>query len=179
MNRKKIIVITTTILIILTALAGFGFVVSAGAHSFFPAHRSHGFHRGGMPPFLQRELGQFLVWRMDSAAEELELNSRQQTLYDQLKDHLTQTLEKGIAAKLQLKSSALREMEKELPDISVISSDIQAHFNSMAAMMDKNLALFNLFYASLDADQKKRINQAFKERFENRFNCTALNERQM
>lgn len=166
MNKKKITLVTIATLSLLIVLTGFAFVVSAGAGPFFSGHRKTGFHKGGMPPFLQKEIGQFIIWRMDSAADALNLNSSQRLLYGHLKANVKESFDKGIAAKTQMKALAQEQMEKDQPDISVITNGIQEHMNTMAGMMDKTLGLFHSFYSSLDDKQKEIINTKFKDRFD-------------
>ncbi len=174
MSKKKKIILTIGISFIILAVSGFSFVVSTSACGFAPTHRgpgffSAGFHKGrfhkrGIPPFIQQEIGKFILWRTDQASKNLNLTSTQQKEYDQLRAALQNALEKGIQTRLQIKELTHSQMEKEIPDILAITQTIQTNLNSVAEMFDNNLTLFNSFYASLDADQKKQIIRKIKEK---------------
>ncbi len=177
MSEKKKIIVSATILIAILTVSGFAFVMSGDACSFGPGFRGHGFHHRGMPPFMHKEIGSFVLWRMDKAADKLELNKSQQQHYSALKTSLTKTLKKGLQARLQMKENTHRELEKPNPDLRVLTETVQDQIGSMAGMMDKNLSLFNTFYASLNESQQQVITQKIKDKFKNHKKYHSYDER--
>ncbi len=181
MSKKKKIILTTGISFVLIAVSGFVFAISTNACGFASEHKGPGFfsdrfnqggfHKRGMPPFMQQEIGKFILWRLDQASNELDLTSAQQTEYEQLRSAIQDTMEKGIQTRLQIKEMTHAQMEKEIPDILTVTQTIQTHLNSMGEMFNNNLTLFNTFYASLDAEQQEQITQKIKEKYDNRASC--------
>jgi hypothetical protein len=117
-----------------------------------------------MPPFIQKEIGDFVLWRMDSGIETLGLSKEQQARYDAFRLRVEEAMEKGMDTRLAFKKQALLEFEKQTPDLSVMAVEIKSHVEMMSSLISKNLTLFSNFYASLDGNQKTKIIMKIKER---------------
>jgi hypothetical protein len=173
MTKTEKIVSILSISLLVIVISGFGFVMVSGAcgvdlfqgSSF---HKRSGFHKRGMPPFLQKEIGNFILWRMDKGFETLEMSDAQQDQYDRFRSRLEKTIETGVETKMEFKKQALMEFEKETPDLSVMALEIKSHVDTMSSELSKNLSAFADFYNTLDSDQKNKITETIKEKMEER-----------
>ncbi|MCK5695138.1 MAG: hypothetical protein KAH62_00765 [Desulfobacula sp.] len=165
-KKKKVILIVSSSLLVMVA-SGFGFVMITGACGFNSAHGQE-FHKRGVPTFMQKEIGSFILWRMDKGIGILDLSDTQQKLYDGFRSRLQETMEKGMETRLEFKKQALLEFEKVSPDLSVMAVAIQSHVEKMSSSLSQNLTLFIDFYTSLDSNQQSMITQKIKERIEDR-----------
>ncbi|MCD4722215.1 MAG: hypothetical protein K8S13_20500 [Desulfobacula sp.] len=165
MTKKKKVTLIVSITILAMVISGFGFVMITGACGFNSAH-GHRFHKRGMPSFIQKEIGSFILWRMDKGIETLDLSDTQQELYDGFRTRVQETMEKGLETRMEFKKQALLEFEKETPDLSVMAVKIQSHVEMMSSSLSENLTLFTNFYNSLDSDQQRMITQKIKEKIE-------------
>lgn len=157
MTRRKKIIISATVALTMVSL--FGLVLIAGA--FGPGHA---FHKRGMPPFMKKEISEFVLWKMDKSAKDLNLSNIQQEKYSSFRKKMEATINTGIETRLGFKEQAKAEFEKEAPDLSSLTLDLQSHIEQTSSQLSENLALFNTFYNSLDASQKKQITDHIKEK---------------
>ncbi len=165
MTKTEKIVSILSISLIVILISGFGFVMVSGACGFDLFQKSS-FHRRTMPPFMQKEVGNFILWRMDKEFETLEMSEAQQNLYDKFHSRLQETIELGVKTRMEFKKQALLEFTKENPDLSVMAIEIKSHVEMMSSALSKNLSLFSDFYNSLDSDQKSKITEKIKEKME-------------
>lgn len=156
MTKKKKIIISASVLITMVSI--FCFVMIAGA--FGP----NGFHKRGMPHFMKKEISEFVLWKLDKTAKALNLDKTQQKNYNTFREGLEQTINTGLETKLDFKKQARAEFAKDTPDLSSITTNLQSHIEQMSSKFSENLALFNTFYNSLDASQKKQITDLIKEK---------------
>jgi hypothetical protein len=172
-KRKKLFVILSVSLLIIIA-SGFGFVVITGACGGGPfsgpmkfrTMSHHGFHKKGMPLFMQKEIGNFMIWKMDKGIKHLDLSKIQQKNYEDFRSQLEMTMETGIKTRMEFKQKTLSEFEKENPDIAVISGGMQSGIELMSNSISENLSLFTKFYNSLNDKQKNLITEKIKEHIE-------------
>ncbi len=165
MTKKKKVISIVSISLLVFVLTGFGFVLVSGAFGF-GSDRGHRFHKRGMPMFVQKEISEFVLWKMDKGVEALDLSETQQTLYDDLRTGLQRTMEKGIQTKQAFKEQAHLEFEKETPDLSVIAVNMLSTIDVMSNSISENLIFFSNFYNALDEDQKSKITDRIKERIQ-------------
>ena len=165
MTKTEKIVSILSISLLVIVISGFGFVMVSGACGVDLFQKSS-FHRRGMPPFMQKEVGNFILWRMDKGFETLEMSGAQQNLYDQFHSRLQETIELGVKTRMEFKKQAMLEFTKENPDLSVMAMEIKSHVEMMSSTLSKNLSLFADFYNTLDNGQKKKITETIKEKME-------------
>ena len=170
-TEKVVSILSVSLLVIV--ISGFGFVMVSGAcgvdlfqESSF--HKRSGFHKRGMPPFIQKEIGNFILWRMDKGFETLEMSEAQQDQYDTFRSRLEKTIEMGVETRMEFKKQALLEFKKQNPDLSVMALEIKSHVETMSRVLSENLSLFADFYNTLDSDQKNKISETIKEKMEER-----------
>ncbi len=157
MNKKKKIIISASLII--TSVSILGLAVIAGA--FGPAHS---FHTRGIPPFMQKEIGEFILWKLDKSTRGLNFNSDQQNKYNTFRASLEKTITTCLDTKLEVKQHVIAEFDKEAPDLSSITTELQSHIEQMSSRFTENLAQFNTFFNILTDNQKKQITDHIKER---------------
>lgn len=165
MTKTEKIVSILSISLIVILISGFGFAMVSGACGF-DRFQGSSFHKRGMPPFLQKEIGSFILWRMDKGFETLKMSEEQQNQYDKFRLKIEKTIEMGVETRMTFKKQAMLEFEKENPDLSLMAVEIKSHVEMMSSELSKNLTLFADFYNSLDSDQKNRITETIKEKME-------------
>jgi LTXXQ motif family protein len=171
MTKTEKIVAILSISFLVIVISGFGFVMisrACGVDLFQGSsfHKRSNFHKRGMPPFIQKEIGNFILWRMDKGFESLEMSDGQQDQYDKFRSRLEKTIETGVETRMGFKKQAMLEFEKENPDLSVMAMEIKSHVEMMSTALSQNLNLFADFYNTLDSDQKKKITETIKEKME-------------
>ena len=160
MSKKKLRV-WLGVSLIFFVIVGVGFVTAAKA--FGPSFR-HGFCKQGMPDFVEQEIPEFMIWKLDKGMKKLGLSDDQQEQYETFRKNLQKTIETGMETRQSIRKKTMVEFEKQVPDLSLVTSDIQTHIEQMAPLVSENLALFNQFYHSLDATQRKKITDRIKEK---------------
>ncbi|MCP3874527.1 MAG: hypothetical protein GY699_15400 [Desulfobacteraceae bacterium] len=178
MTKKKKVISIVSISLLVMVIFGFGFVLVSGAFGFGP-DRGHRFSKRDMPLFMQKEISEFVLWRMDKGADTLDLSETQEKLYNGLRSGLQRTLEKGIQTKHEFKKQAHLEFDKETPDLSVIAVNILSTVDVMSSALSENLVFFSNFYNSLDDDQKREITDKIKEKIESRHTRYSCFEREI
>jgi hypothetical protein len=171
MTKNKKIVSILSISLLVIVISGFGFVLVSGAcgidlfqgSSF---HKRAGFHKRGMPPFMQKEIGNFILWRMDKGFETLDMSDAQKDQYNRFRSRLEKTIETGVETRMGFKKQAMLEFEKENPDLSLMALEIKSHVETASSELSEILSLFADFYNSLDSDQKRKITETIKEKME-------------
>ena len=176
-KKKKTFVIVSISLLVIIVL-GFSFVMITGACGRGPMGY-HGFQKRGMPPFMHKEIGSFMLWRLDKGAKTLDLSEVQQNEYNNFRSKLEETMDHGLKTRMEFKTQTMAEFDKENPDLAVITEKVQANIELMSDSLSENLALFTDFYNSLDNDQKKIITEKIKERMESHRNSDSCYERKI
>ena len=165
MTKKKKITLIAGFSVLILAVSGFGFVMITGAFGYDSSH-GYPFHRRGIPPVMQKEISEFILWRVDKGAKELDLSQVQQQQYDKFRNLLQETVEKGFQTRMALREKGMLEMEKPVPDLSIMALEIKTHVETMASSISEGLKRFADFYNSLDTDQKAKISRQIKERIQ-------------
>jgi len=80
MTKKKKTIAIVGISLLVIIVSGFSFVMITGAcgPGSDPAMGFNRFHKRGMPPFMHKEIGSFMLWRMDKGIKTLDLSETQQ-----------------------------------------------------------------------------------------------------
>lgn len=164
MTAKKKTIIIISISVFALGLVGGFFAISSVACSFSPGSGSKSFRHRQMPPFVREEIGSFILWRLDKGAKGLDLKDDQQQAYEQLRASLEESLQAGMQKRGELKQLAHDQLENDAFDVTVLTQSIMTHTDNLSAMVNNNLTLFNVFYATLDPDQQEMINAKIKEK---------------
>jgi hypothetical protein len=163
-TRNKVIIgggIISSILL----MAGLGFSLSNGPRSdscggFHPRFHDRGFFSGSH----HKDRAEFILWRMDKKAKELNLTPEQQAKYEVIKGNVKSHFSEDLTERQQLKNRFQQEMSKEDPDIKNLVEVMKTKMKAMSGFVEKNLDLLVDFVDSLDRNQKRLINDEIKER---------------
>jgi len=163
-SRKKYFIIGAAILLI-ALLAGVTFIAACGPpgfcdmgpHRMFCGEDSH-------PRFFGKDFSEFILARIDSRVEDLDLTATQMEEYGEIRQ--------GVKGKFVFAMGKRREFFRELrdeinednPDINALAGRIKLHLGKMEDFMSGNLDLLMEFYNILDEDQKARVIEKMREK---------------
>ena len=162
MRTRNKVFIGSGIFLLLTLIVGYGLVAGSpwGDGKFGPRFPGRGFHSG----FHQKEISEFILWRMDKLAGKLNLTEAQKTKYEELKKNISSRLSTGFEERQQLRARFLEEMNKENPEVQGLVESLKTRINDFSGFLSKNLDLLADFYESLNVDQKRVLNTEIRER---------------
>jgi protein CpxP len=147
-KRKKYFVVGGVVLFIMF-FAGFGLVTACGP--------CRGFHRGFHPGFHNKDFSEFILWRLDKRVEGLNLSEAQKEKYKEIKEKLETRFKEHRDDRKRFMEELQTAMNKEYPDIKVLSESIKKRIKRFSGFMEGNLDLFVEFYENLDKDQKDKM----------------------
>ena len=165
MKTRNKVFIGSGILFLVLVVGGYGLVSAygpwGGPCGDFP-HRFHprGFHSGAH----HKDMAEFILWRMDKKAKELNLTASQKAKYEAIRENLKMHFTELQSEHQKMKDQFHKEISKENPDIKMLIESAKTKLNEVSGFMNKNLDLFQDFYTSLDNHQKTMINDEIKER---------------
>jgi uncharacterized protein YggL (DUF469 family) len=113
-------------------------------------------------------MAEFILWRMDKKAKELNLTASQKAKYEAVRENLKMHFSEFQTEHQKMEGQFHQEMSKEEPDVKMLIESAKAKLNEVSGFMNKNLDLLLDFYASLDNHQKAMINDEIKGRIKYR-----------
>ena len=167
-SRKKYFIIGAAILLI-ALLAGVSFIAACGP----PGFGDMGPHRmfcgeGSHPRFFGKDFSEFILARIDSRVEDLDLSEDQMAEYrgvrQKAKDKFVFAMEKRKEFFRELRD----EVNEDNPDMNALAGRIKLHLGKMEDFMSNNLDLLMEFYNILDEDQKARVIEKMRDKMEDR-----------
>ena len=158
MKTKKKYFIIGGIVLFAILLTGFGLVAAWGPCG--------GFDRGFHPGFHNKDFSEFILWRLDKRVEELDLSETQKGKYEEIKGKIETQLNEGMDDRKRLMEELQVEINKENPDLKILTESIKKRIKRISAFMEGNLDLFVDFYKNLDEEQKDRIMATIREKME-------------
>jgi len=163
-TRNKVFIGSGSALLLML-LAGYGWVSAYGPWCDFGGRFPGRFHNRAMDwgP-RHKDVSEFILWRMDKKARELNLTEAQEAKYEALKDTIVSHLSEGFEERRAFKAQVQAELSRENPDLSGLIQSVKLRINEFSGVLDKNLDLLADFYDSLDTVQKEKINREIKER---------------
>ena len=156
-SRKKHFIIGAAILLF-ALLAGVTFIAACGP----PGFCDMGPHRmfcgeGSHPRFFGKDFSEFILARIDSRVEDLNLSETQMEEYGEIQ----QGVKGRFALAMEKRREFFRELRDEInvdnPDMDALAGRIKLHLGKMEDFMSDNLDLFVEFYNILDEDQKAKL----------------------
>ena len=167
MKTRNKIFISSSVVLLIMLIAGYGFVSACGPWSdsgkgFHPRFRDRGFHS----KFHHKDISDFIIWRMDKKAEELNLTDTQQTKYEELKGNLKAHFSDGMSDRQRLMEQFHEEMNKDNPNVNLLVESIKTKIKEMSDFANENLDLLADFYNSLDSTQQSIIMDEIRDRIE-------------
>lgn len=165
MKTRNKIFIGSGIIFLVMVIAGFGLVSAYGPWSdssggFPPRFHGSGFHPGAH----SQDMADFILWRMDKKAKELNLSDTQKAKYEVIKENLKTHFSETLGHRQKMKDQLQKEMSKEDPNVKFMVESLKTKINEMSGFLNKNLDLLVDFYDSLDNHQKRLVNEEIRER---------------
>ena len=115
--------------------------------------QSHGFggHGSGM-------MGEFMIFRLEHMAKDLNLTPDQQAKLDTIKQGMSANWSTGMQKRQATHDTIQQELQKDNPDFSgVIAPLLDAQIDARAQNAHQMVQQFSDFFNSLTADQKKTL----------------------
>lgn len=168
MKTRNKVLVGSGIVLLLLVFAGFGLVSACGplgdsCGGHYPRLHGRGFFPGGH----SKDMADFILWRMDKKAKELNLTSVQKEKYEAMKENLRTHLAEGWSDRQRLKEQFKKEMSKEDPNVRNLMEPLKAKTKEMAGFVNTTLDLLVDFYDTLDNHQKRLIRDEIRERMRN------------
>lgn len=159
-TRRRFYIIGGSILfIILITILGLVTTFQNSWGGFYP---KRGFHHG----FGHKDIGEFVLWKLDRQMKELNLTEGQQKKYNQIRSNIEKHLTEGMDDRKVIRDTFHSEMSKEDPNIRLLADMTKKKINEVSGLMVDNLDLVVGFYESLDIDQRNKILNEIRERME-------------
>jgi len=140
--------------LVLSVVAGLGFVVASGSEKRWEG----GFHR---PPFHRgfhsEKFSEHVLSRMDEHMETLHLTGPQKAKYLEIRDRIEKRLTDGMQDRKKLRQEVRTELAKESPDMHVVSGMVKQRISGLSNFVEENLDLMLELYDMLDEKQKARV----------------------
>jgi hypothetical protein len=164
MKTRNKVFIGSGIFLFMTLIVGYGLVVGSPwgdpGGTFTSRFPGRGFHSASH----QKDMAEFILWRMDKLARKLNLTKAQKTKYEELKSNVSSRMSTGFEERRQLRARFLEEMNKDNPDVQGLVESAKTRINDFSGFLSNNLDLLADFYNSLDGDQKRLINTEIREK---------------
>lgn len=149
MGKRKKYFIVGSIVLLIVLFAGFGLVAARGP--------CRGFHRGFHPGFHDKDVLEFILWRLDKRVEGLNLSEAQKGKYEEMKGKLETRFKEHRDERKRFMEELQTAMKKEDPDVKLLSESVKKRIEHFSDFMEGNLDLFVQFYQNLDKEQKEKM----------------------
>ena len=156
MGKRKKYFIVGSIVLLIVLFTGFGLVAARGP--------CRGFNRGFHPGLHDKDVWEFILWRLDKRVEGLDLSEAQKGKYEEMKRKLETRFKEHRDDRKRFMEELQTAMNKEDPDVKVLSESIEKRIKRFSGFMEGNLDLFVEFYKNLDQGQKERIMATIREK---------------
>src|SRR4030042_1653126 len=142
MKTRNKVLICSGILFLVLVVAGYNWVSANGPWSdyrsgFYPRFHARGFHSG----VHHQDMADFILWKMDKKAKELNLTAGQKAKYEAVKENFKSHFPQFLTERQKMKDQFHKELEKEEPDLKFLMDSSRKKLNEFSSFMDKNLAL--------------------------------------
>ena len=156
-SRKKYFIIGAAILLI-TLLAGVSFIAECGPPGFGDMGPYRMFcGEGSHPRFFGKDFSEFILARIDSRVEDLDLSEAQIEEYGGIRQRVKGKFVFAMEKRREFFRELRDEINEDNPDMDALAGRIKLHFGKMEDFMSGNLDLFVDFYNILDEDQKAML----------------------
>ena len=158
MKSIKKLYLIGDVALVLSVVAGLGFVVASGPGKDW----GRGFHG----PHFHRDLPKHVLSRMDSRVETLNLTGPQKAKYGEIRAKVENRLREGLEDRKRLKEEMRTELNKETPDMHLVSGMLKKRIRGISGFLDENLDLVVEFYDMLDEKQKTTVLDHFRDKMD-------------
>lgn len=136
-----------------------GFPVSCdrGPHPMF-------FGKGFHPGFFNKDFSKYILARIDSGVEDLDLSTFQREKYDQVRGKINAGLTRGMERRQQFFKELQSEINSDNPDMNGLTNLMRERLKDRSKFISDNLDFFMGFYNTLDDDQKAKFMKMISKR---------------
>jgi len=156
METRKKYFIAGGIVLLIMLFTGFGLVAARGP--------CRGFHRGFHPGLHNKDFLELILRRLDKRVEGLNLSEAQKGRYEQMKGKMETRLKEHRDDRKRWMEELQTAMNKEDPDVKVLSESVKKRMERFSDFMEGNLDLFVEFYDTLDKEQKDKVIATIREK---------------
>ncbi len=165
MGKKRSYFIVGGIVLLIVLFAGFGLVAARG-----PCGGLHkGFHGSFHPGFHDKDVLEFILWRLDKGVGGLSLSEAQKGKYEEMKGKLEARFKEHREDRKRFMEELQSSMKKQDPDVKVLSESVKKGIERFSGFMEGNVDLFVEFYETLDQGQKEKIIATIREKMKRRW----------
>ncbi|MBN1663916.1 MAG: Spy/CpxP family protein refolding chaperone [Deltaproteobacteria bacterium] len=165
MKTRNKVLIGAGVLFLVLAVSGYGLVSAYGPWGGPCGGYPHRFHsRGFHSDAHHKDMADYVLWRMDKKAGQLNLTAAQKAKYEAIRENLKSHLSEFQTGHKKMKDQFDREINKEEPDMKLLVESTKTKLHEVSGFMNKNLDLLLDFYSSLDNRQKAMVNDEIRER---------------
>ncbi len=100
--------------------------------------------------------------RVDNYVEDLELNADQQTKYQGIRARVKADMEARQTERKEMVGRLNTEFEKNDPNVKGSAADVKKQIAAMSGAMDRAPDYFLEFYAILNPEQQKKVNETLR-----------------
>ncbi len=122
---------------------------------------SFGFGRGGHGHHGMMK--EFIMFKIDRLAGDLDLNSAQQTRWDTFKKDLEASIEKRKGSKQEIHDLVKKELAKDNPDLTKITPLIHGQIDSTSQFAHDVVNRVNELFSDLSPEQKRKLSERIME----------------
>jgi Spy/CpxP family protein refolding chaperone len=149
MGKRRKYFIVGSIVLLIVLFTAFGLVAARGP--------CRGFHKGLHPGFHDKDVLEFIFWRLDKGVEGLNLSEAQKEKYGEMKEKLETRFKEHRGDRKRWMEELQRAMKKEDPDVKSLSESLKKRIEHFSGFMEGNLDMFVEFYETLNKEQKEKI----------------------
>lgn len=155
MKKQKKYLIIGGVVLSLLVIMGMGYKAVGGSHG--PRLRGcHGFHGDGAADFM--------LWRMDRYAKDLDLDEAQMKQYEEIKAQVKANIRAAMERKESFHEMVHNEMGKENPDLNALAVEVKKRLETVPEVIAENIDLFLKLYNGLKPEQQAQLIQMFRDR---------------
>jgi Spy/CpxP family protein refolding chaperone len=152
MGKRKKYFIVGSIVLLIVLFVGFGLVAARGP--------CRGFH----PGFHHKDVSEFILWQLDKRVKGLNLSEAQKEKYEEMKGKIETRFKEHKDDRKRFMGELQITMNKEDPDVKVLSESMKKRMKHFSSFMEGNLDLFVEFYQILDQEQRDKIMATIREK---------------
>lgn len=155
-NRKKYLVIGIIVMSVVV-IAGLGLTAACGPHGRWHKGCFHGFHSS--------DVADFILWKMDRHVKALNLDERQMSAYEEIKDQFETNIADAMQGRREFHDRVYEEMRKENPDLNALAVEVKNRLKTMPEIIGENVDLFlKLYNDVLNPEQKTQLIEMLRSR---------------
>jgi Spy/CpxP family protein refolding chaperone len=142
---KKVLIIAIPVAVVALLLA------TLPSFGFGRGHRHHGMMKD------------FIMYKVDRLAEDLDLNSAQQTRWDTFKKDLETSIEERKGKREEIHNFVKKELAKDNPDLTKITPLIHGQIDSTSQFAHDLVNRVNELFSDLSPEQKRKLSERITE----------------